>query len=158
VKRVRAALQNFKIIGIAFDGSEFAIRALKVAEAMARRFDAELLILQVVPARSYIFESPGMTSAAVAAVAEAADGARKSAQKEIHGIVKAISEGGVRVKGEVFFGRASVVEELAQCIARENVSLLVVGRRGLGSLRRFFFGSVSEGLIDRVGCPVLVVK
>ena len=158
MKHVRSALQNFRSIGIAFDGSEFAMRALKVAEAMARRFDAELLILQVVPTQSYVFESPGMASAAVAAVADVADSARKSAQKEIGGIVKAISEGGVRVKGEVFLGGASVVEELAQYIARENISLLVVGRRGLGTLRRLLLGSVSAGLIDRVDCPVLVVK
>jgi nucleotide-binding universal stress UspA family protein len=39
-----------------------------------------------------------------------------------------------------------------------DVGLVVVGARGLGPLKRLILGSVSEQVLHRVDCPVLVVK
>lgn len=34
---------------------------------------------------------------------------------------------------------------------------MVVGRRGMGAIERLLLGSVSEGVVQLVPCPVLVV-
>lgn len=39
----------------------------------------------------------------------------------------------------------------------ENVSLIVMGSRGLNALRRTFMGSVSEYVLNHAGLPVLVI-
>ena len=41
---------------------------------------------------------------------------------------------------------------------RRAIELVVVGSRGLGPLKRLLVGSVSEQVLHRVHCPVLVVK
>ncbi len=44
------------------------------------------------------------------------------------------------------------------CAAEEvDAGLVVVGRRGLGGVKRLLMGSVSEGVVHRARCPVLVV-
>ena len=39
-----------------------------------------------------------------------------------------------------------------------DVDLLVVGSRGTGRIKRLVTGSVSEGVVHRASCPVLVVR
>jgi len=43
-------------------------------------------------------------------------------------------------------------------VARKvEADLLVVGSHGKGPMKRLFLGSVSEGVLRRAPCPVLVV-
>ena len=40
----------------------------------------------------------------------------------------------------------------------EKVDLIVVGSRGLGAIKRFLLGSVSDHIVRYANCPVLVVR
>jgi len=153
------APQVFRRIAVAFDGSNPAIKALKVGEAIAKRFDAELIILQVVKGQDYGLMGLGPTPAvAVEAITELADEARRGVQKEVRGIVTAISDRGVRAWAHVLAGGSSVADEIARFAAKENIDLIVVGTRRFGALKKWVHGSVSERLTKRAGCHVVVVK
>jgi nucleotide-binding universal stress UspA family protein len=39
-----------------------------------------------------------------------------------------------------------------------GAELIVVGRRGLGGVRSFLLGSVSQQVVHRATCPVVVVQ
>ncbi|MFD1019576.1 universal stress protein [Thalassobacillus hwangdonensis] len=41
---------------------------------------------------------------------------------------------------------------------RENIDLILIGNRGLGNVKRFFLGSVSNNVVQHSPCPVLVMK
>jgi nucleotide-binding universal stress UspA family protein len=50
------------------------------------------------------------------------------------------------------------VDALIGAAATPDVGLVVVGARGLGTLKRLLLGSVSEGVLRHVDRPVLIVK
>ena len=49
-------------------------------------------------------------------------------------------------------------ETILSSAKEENASLIVVGTRGMGKVRRTFLGSVSDYLIHHAGVPVLVCR
>ena len=49
-------------------------------------------------------------------------------------------------------------EFLCEAAKKNNVKLIVAGRRGLGKVRRTVIGSVSDYIIHHADCPVLVYQ
>lgn len=49
-------------------------------------------------------------------------------------------------------------EEIIFLAERLEADLVIVGRRGVGRIKRLITGSVSEGVVHRATCPVLVVR
>jgi nucleotide-binding universal stress UspA family protein len=50
------------------------------------------------------------------------------------------------------------VEEIGSLAEELDADLVVVGNRGAGRVKRLITGSVSEGVVRRASCPVLVVR
>jgi nucleotide-binding universal stress UspA family protein len=49
-------------------------------------------------------------------------------------------------------------EEIVAAAREPGVDLVVMGARGLGPVRRLALGSVSDRVLRRADCPVLIVK
>ena len=49
-------------------------------------------------------------------------------------------------------------DEIAALAEELDTGLVVVGSRGLGTVKRLVVGSVSEGVVSLVPCPVLVMR
>jgi nucleotide-binding universal stress UspA family protein len=49
-------------------------------------------------------------------------------------------------------------DEIVKTAKEENFDLIVMGHRGLGRVKEFFLGSVSDRVADEAHCPVLIVK
>jgi nucleotide-binding universal stress UspA family protein len=139
-----------KRILLATDGSDCAETAGSVAVDLANRSGAELDVVhafEFVPAREY---------AGVALRLRSPAEFTKQGQKVLDEQVDRIGEMG----GEVADARLCVGSPADQILCRAEASgadLIVVGRRGLGGVKRFLMGSVSEGVVHRARCPVLVV-
>ncbi|GGF25820.1 universal stress protein [Halobacillus andaensis] len=39
-----------------------------------------------------------------------------------------------------------------------DIDLIIIGNRGLGNVKKFFLGSVSNNVVQHAKCPVLVIK
>jgi nucleotide-binding universal stress UspA family protein len=50
---------------------------------------------------------------------------------------------------------ADKIIEVAQ---KGKYDLIVIGSRGLGGIKEFFLGSVSDRVADEASCPVLIIK
>jgi nucleotide-binding universal stress UspA family protein len=50
------------------------------------------------------------------------------------------------------------VDEIVGAAGGPDVDLIVVGSRGLGTIKRFLLGSISEGVLRHADRPVLIVK
>ena len=67
-------------------------------------------------------------------------------------------EGIPEIKTEIFTDVKSITESIVEYAARKNIDLIVIGTRGRTGLRRFFMGSVANGVVQRAHCSVLLVR
>jgi len=126
-------------IGVGYDGSSDAVRALEAARALAHELHASLAALEVVAYPACVFGAPdaGDNASVRELVSEARNRVASIGDVEPHGA----------------YGHPG--EELARW--GDTVDLLVVGSRGYGPLGRLVHGSTSRALVQAAHCPVLVL-
>jgi len=59
------------------------------------------------------------------------------------------------LKNKLFLGILEVILDEAR---KESYDLIVMGKRGLSKITRFFIGSVTQRVLADAPCPVLVVN
>ena len=67
-------------------------------------------------------------------------------------------EGIVDIKTEIFFDAKSIIESIIEYAIQKNIDLIVIGTRGRTGLKRFFMGSVANGVVQHAHCSVLLVR
>lgn len=129
-----------KTIGVGYDESDEAQRALDVGRALGAQLDARVKALQVIALLTSSYAGPGMVAWG-GALQEALDDAKRT---------MASLDG---VEGDAVLGVAG--EELAAFA--QGVDLLVVGSRSYGPLKRLVLGSTSVYLAGHARCALLVL-
>ena len=137
-----------------YDGSRNAARAVEKAAVAAALCEARLTVLTIFRHHSLLEVSlsmvrpsdPGPLDAAMRSYAiETAEFGKEIAQR--HGAPKA------RAFVKAGYPARSVID-----FANEHgIDLIVIGRRGLGSIEDYLLGSVSHKVSGLARCPVLVV-
>lgn len=134
------------------DFSDFSERAYDYGLSLARHYNAELYLLHVV--RPVIVGYPEY--AIPDSVSEFYGELREYAEEQLREFAKVHAEGGVQAKVTVHEG---VVTESILNFARENsIDMIVMGTHGRRGVQRLTVGSVTERILRRAGCPVLVVR
>jgi len=154
----------FEKILVPLDGSEHSLKALNVAIQIAKKFEAKLTLIHVysVTIRPIIMPEPTtltppgvpiMTPLEISKVAEAS---REVGNRILgDGEEKAKAEG---VQVEKILMEGHVVQEIIRVAKEGNYDLIVIGARGISRVREMLLGSVTDGVIHHVSCPVLVIK
>jgi nucleotide-binding universal stress UspA family protein len=144
-----------KEIVVGLDGSALAEGALEPAMALARVWDAEICLMQVVEP-VILVEGANLTFASgysdmLTAIR------RETAQDYIKDIAEGVREAGVRATGVAVVAGA-VSETLIDLATPDRIGLIVVATHGLGGLKRLLLGSVADKLVRGANVPVLVVR
>jgi nucleotide-binding universal stress UspA family protein len=128
---------------VAYDGGDPARRALALTTELAKRFDAAVAVISVVPV--HIGRSP---------IDPWDDPAVHAAQlKEANAF---LIERGIEPKLIERAGEpAPTIEQFAEA---NGYDLVVVGSRGLGAVSRFFQGSVSEHVATHGTATVVIAR
>ncbi len=63
-----------------------------------------------------------------------------------------------KVKTNTMLECGHPAETIARVAAEGNYDMIIIGSRGLGGLKKFFLGSVSNAVLQEANCSVLVVK
>jgi nucleotide-binding universal stress UspA family protein len=142
---------------IAIDGSEHAAAAAAFVAKLRLDPTMAVQLAGVVQSPPYPATTPafatGMVRDALAQIVKertaALEQALAKAASPFAGLVK-------KVERQVFVGHP--VEALLRTAATSDAGLIVVGARGLGTLKRLVLGSVSEGILRHADRPVLIVK
>jgi nucleotide-binding universal stress UspA family protein len=138
---------GLRVVGVGYDGSPAAAHALHCATELALRNSAAMRVYAVAPKHPQV---PG------AETPSASNGLPAEAERLREALHMAVAELPPEARALPVFRRGSPAEELLKASAT-GVDLLFLGSRPGGPLRRALHNSVSDAVILRAPCPVLVV-
>src|SRR5215204_547265 len=138
-----------KRILLASDGSEEAELALQMVVNLANSTSSELHVVTV--------SMPNLPEY-VELLEETYRRLGREGQQTLDEQVKKIEEAGGNVTKAHLTMEGGPGQEIIALAEEIGAGLIVVGSRGYGRLRRALIGSVSELVVQRAHCPVLVVR
>jgi nucleotide-binding universal stress UspA family protein len=127
---------NFRRLLVALDGSDLAELSLPYADSLARRFEAEILLL-LVP-----------------------DGLETAEEQEdlgnyVGGLARGLAESGLEARAIVSGSQpARTILDVAES---EAADLIILATHGLGGLDRLLVGSVADRVVQGSARPVFLV-
>lgn len=134
VKNVGSSLVWKKII-VGFDGSEYSEKALKQVIEIAKRFSAEIIVINV-------YNEPF---------------GHDLGEEILEKARVILEDGGVKFN-LVHFLSPDTVGVLIENAKKEKADLIVVGSKGMGAIREHLLGSVASGLSHNSPVNVLIVR
>jgi nucleotide-binding universal stress UspA family protein len=130
------------------DFSAFSEAALPYAEALARRYDAQLYPAHVVPPEPY----HGLPMEPFPVTLDYAWRAAEASLAELDGLDELKD-----IHHQVLLKQGPLWEAISSMAAKNRVDLIVLGTHGRTGLSRLAMGSVAEEIYRRASCPVLCV-
>jgi nucleotide-binding universal stress UspA family protein len=120
---------------------------------MAKRFAAEVILLQVVePLPPAI--SPGVPVAVVPAVSEKE--LRGAARTYLAGVEEQLRKQGIHARSLVPYGK--VLDEIIAAANEQQADLIAIASHGRGGLGKLFYGSIASALLQHANQPLLMVR
>ena len=148
----------FQRILVPLDGSEHSLKALDQAAQLAKMSSGKITLINVYTVQSILtgrYEDIGPVYSGDE-VTRMSEAAQKFGNKILQDGEQRISATGDQVEKKVVEGHA--VQEIARAAEEGNFDLIVIGARGISHIREMFLGSVTDGVLHRAHCAVLVIK
>lgn len=140
-----------KKILAAIDFSAVSDRVVELAASLAQSFSAELEVVHVAaPDPAFVGFDAGPGS-----VRETRADTLRGEHRKLQEISDALRAQGLEATGLLIQG--TTVDALLEHAASAEADTLVLGSHGRSGLSRVLVGSVSEGVLRKATCPVLVV-
>jgi nucleotide-binding universal stress UspA family protein len=145
---------------VAVDGSDYAERAGLTAVDLAVKYSAELGILHVAdyPPNVLGVGSSHTVPVGIPMSDPDVDRQRKRAMDSIERIEAFASKHGIEANSEILQTSDSNSARIVDYAYRENIDLIVAGNLGLNSYQTSILGSVSNGILNKARCSVMVVR
>ena len=144
--------ENFKKILFCTDFSENADRAFVFAvNSAVRNAGCELHLLHVIPEPSaqfwkgYIYEADEDVDAR----------AKREIDAKIAAAYRPRVPPGVQLVVAMRIGEAR--HQILEYAQEQDVDLIILGRQGAGAVGKILFGNVTERVVRKADCPVLVI-
>ena len=140
----------FKNILVPYDGSSHSKHAFKVALDMAKKYNSKISLVTVLDT------SPGYW-AHTSLWDKAMGGARSLVTKEFESFESTAKKAKVSFHSEIIESH-SITKTIVSYSKSKKVDLLVMGAQGITGWGKLILGSVTDGVVHRVRCPVLIVR
>ncbi len=140
-----------KRILCAVDFSPASANVTEYAKALARRFDAHVLVLYVAPTmnRYSLFQVP--TTAIESFVGAIVAGAREKMEQYVSSAFAGVDAMGLVDSGDP-------AEGILRAVQTEEADMVVMGTHGRKGIDRIVFGSVAAEVARKCPVPVLTVR
>ena len=137
---------------VPLDSSKRAENILPHVEDLAARYQAEVLLLQVIEYQTQTgndFDYHPLST-------ENLDHIKQMAETYLVGIQRAFQKKKIHCHLLVTFG--PVVEMIIYAAQHENCDIVAMASHGRGGLARVFYGSVAAGVLQRIDRPLLIIR
>lgn len=150
----------YKKILVPIDGSKMADKAFKHALLIAKTFNAELLLLTVIPENvvpSGAYRTWTHPSMVRRKVDEILTIAREEATDMLAQKMEECEKNDVKASYKIMQGDAA--SQIIETANKKNIDLIVIGSVGLTGIKKLkSLGSVSRKVSERVSCPVFIIR
>lgn len=146
---------------VALDGSEPADRALDFALDLAEKYSAEIVLISVFqPALAPMLYNPavGMQPIPPVTTDNYSEALKLRHEKILSEAIKKAEKAKPNLKVTTKLSEGRPSDRIIEAAEEGNFDIIVMGSRGLGGIKEFFLGSVSDRVADGAACPVLIVK
>ncbi len=140
----------FKNILVPHDGSGHSKHAFKVALDMAKKYNSKISLVTVMDTSSGYWGHSTLWD-------EAIGGAKTLVTKEFESFESAAKKAKVSFHSEIIESK-SVTKTIVSYSKSKKIDLIVMAAHGITGWDKLILGSVSDGVIHRVRCPVLIVR
>ncbi len=144
---IYSMVKKIETILVPLDGSKNSVRGLDTAIYFARRCQAIILCLYVIPVYPENF-SDSVNPFRMFFLKDSETILGKAKTKA--------AKKGVLLKTKLTYGNPSA--EIIDLAKKRKVDLIVIGSRGRTGLKEIFLGSVANAVVHKSRVPVLVVK
>jgi len=146
---------------VPLDGSELSERVLPVAEELASKLSAEIVLLQGVISSTQAMREALPGAATIPEVAM--DVAKQRVESETHAAEKYLGELSQRLQGKGLRVSTAVIEGPASAAILDyatanGASLIALATHGRSGLARTVLGSVADEVVRSSVLPVLLVR
>ena len=142
----------YHTILVPLDGSERAEAILCHVENLAQRYDATVILVQVIEP---VPHSTGLEETYVV-LREEYERRTRQAELYLATVEERLGEKGIQAQTNVLHG--SIVDQITTLAEREHVDLVAMASHGRTGLSRVFYGSVAAGVLHRVSQPLLLIR
>jgi len=140
----------FKNILVPHDGSGHSKHAFKVALDMAKKYNSKISLVTVLDTSSGYWGHSTLWDAAIG-------GAKTLLTKEFESFESAAKKAKVSFHSEIIESK-SVTKTIVSYSKSKKIDLIVMAAHGITGWDKLILGSISDGVIHRVRCPVLIVR
>jgi nucleotide-binding universal stress UspA family protein len=141
----------YKKILVPLDGSELAKKALDQAEKLAKSFDAEIILFQVVPFMP-IYGSPELVTPLIVDEKQ-----KEAAEKYLLNLTEELKRKGLKATSTVRTGQV-VALEIIDFAKESGVDLITMCTHGRSGITRWVLGSVTLKVLTRAETPILLIR
>ncbi len=142
----------FRNILVPFDLSSPSHHAFKVALDIAKKYESKITLITCIERdtwRHYYFDSRADN--------KLLKQQKKVAEKYMEKLKTAADKIGVDIKLQILKS-TSVVKDITTFAKSKKIDLIVISSHGRTGLDKIMLGSVANGVVQRVRCPVLLIK
>ncbi|MFZ5647301.1 MAG: universal stress protein [Bacillota bacterium] len=144
----------YRKILVPLDGSARANVAAEHALELAKNMSAELLFLHVIPALPpYVNKYSDRLGGTYQQIH---DELQAAGQDLLDKAKEEFGKSGLSIDTKIIWGNPAM--EICREAKEGRFDLIVMGSRGLGEIKGYLMGSVSNRVVRHASCPVLIVR
>ncbi|HBV96777.1 MAG: universal stress protein UspA [Peptococcaceae bacterium BICA1-7] len=144
----------YKKVLVPLDGSIRANLAAEHAMDLAKTMKAEVMFLHVIPALPPYVNS--YSDRLGGAYQQIHDELEATGREIMEKAKKDFENSGVSLEVKVLWGNPAM--EICREAKEGRFDLVIMGSRGLGEIKGYLMGSISNRVVRHASCPVLVVR